>query len=112
MPWFGPWAMCRFLQQQPRGTERRLACLYRAGLVVTSVDLKPGYIQVGTLGSTAFMHVHLDAGAFSIAASARSLETIIAPFLSSSSTLPILVGDFNCVTDPRELTTGTRCVRP
>ena len=82
------------------GTGRRLACLYRAGLVVTSVDLESGYIQVVTVGSTGFVHVHLDAGSFSIVARVRSVETIIAPFLASSSTLPILVGDFNCVTDP------------
>ena len=26
------------------GTGRRLVCLYRAGLVVTSVDLEPGFV--------------------------------------------------------------------
>ena len=27
-----------------KGTGRRLVCLYRAGLVVTSVDLEPGFV--------------------------------------------------------------------
>ena len=82
------------------GTERRLVCLYRAGLKVTSVDLEPGFVQAVTVGGTVFVHVHLDTGSFGIAAQARSVETVIAPFLASASSLPILVGDFNCVTDP------------
>ena len=72
-------------------------CLYRAGLKVTSVDLEPGFVQVVTVGGTVFVHVHLDTGSFGIAARARSVETVIAPFLASASSLPILVGDFNCV---------------
>ena len=82
------------------GTERRLVCLHRAGLVVTSVDLEPGFVQAVTVGGTVFVHVHLDSGVFGTAARARSVETVIAPYLASASSLPIMVGDFNCVTDP------------
>ena len=32
------------------GTERRLVCLYWAGLEVTSVDLEPGFVQAVTVG--------------------------------------------------------------
>ena len=82
------------------GTERRLVCLYQAGLVVTSVDLEPGFVQAVTVGGMVFVHVHLDSGVFGTPARTRSVEMVIAPYLASMSVLPIVVGDFNCVTDP------------
>ena len=82
------------------GSERRLAVLHRVGLELTSVDLEPGYEQAVSTGSTSFVHVHLAAGVFGSHDRERSVEAVLAPFLASCAVLPILVGDFNCVTDP------------
>ncbi len=82
------------------GSERRLAVLHRVGLELTSVDLEPGYVQAVSTGSTSFVHVHLAAGVFGSHDRERSVEAVLAPFLASCAVLPILVGDFNCVTDP------------
>ena len=82
------------------GSERRLAVLHRVGLELTSVDLEPGYVQAVSIGSTSFVHVHLAAGVFGSHDRERSVEAVLAPFLASCAVLPILVGDFNCVTDP------------
>jgi len=91
-------------QATDRPAGRKLVSLVRRPLAATAADLAPGYLQHLQVGDVAFIHVHLPS-ANDTQLRGRLVANILRPHMAAAAaanTLPIIIGDFNCVFLPTD----------
>ncbi len=89
---------------------RQLVTLVRPGLKAIVVDLVPGNLHGVTVGQRSFLHVHApsDSHPEDRRTRARIFREVAPLFVTEAKSLPVVVGDFNCVQEALDTTTNHR----
>jgi exonuclease III len=89
---------------------RQLVTLVKPGFNVVVTDLVPGNLQGVTVGQRSFLHVHApsDSHPEDRRTRARIFHEVAPLFVTEAKSLPVVVGDFNCVQDALDTTINYR----
>jgi exonuclease III len=89
---------------------RQLVTLVKRGLSASVTDLVPGNLQGVSLGTHRFLHVHApsDSHPADKVTRARIFREAGPLFITDSRSLPLVVGDFNCVQEALDTTANFR----
>jgi len=74
-------------------TDRRLVFLYNTISVPIVTDIAPGFAQLITFPSMAFIHIHAPAGSNNTAARDSLFRREVAEAVAAAPSPPILIGD-------------------
>ncbi len=86
-----------FSSTSPPQSDRKLVVLSKTKTPPTFTDLHPGFLQLVTFPSIAFLHLHAPSGSSETIAREAFYNGEVAAALAASPELPIVIGDFNSI---------------
>jgi exonuclease III len=88
----------------------QLVTLVRPGLKTVVMDLVPGNLQGVTVGQRRFLHVHApsDSHPEDRRTRARIFREVAPLFVTEAKSLPVVIGDFNCIQEALDTTANHR----